>query len=78
MFILKNIYNSKNICAFESESDAFEIIMSLVEEAGYEMFLHHYLEYGNTYEGSLYAAKTAKKVEIENYYIEEIPYLKEG
>ena len=67
MFILKNIYNSKNICAFESESDAFEIIMSLVEEAGYEMFLHHYLDY-----------ETAKKVEIENYYIEEIPYLKEG
>lgn len=76
MVMLRNIYTGENICAFDNEADAFEIVMSLVEECAYNQYLELTLTFGYD---ELRACKTARKEAeyfIEGLYFQEFPYIK--
>ena len=74
MIMLRNIYTGENICAFDNETDAFEMVMSLVEECACDTFYIH-LNYGNTIENAYEHAKNDADDYIEGLYFQKIPYV---
>lgn len=76
MIVLRDIYENEDICIFDNETDAFEIIMSLVEEKIYETFQFYYLRCGNAYEDAQELAAEAADEFIERLYFQEVPYVK--
>lgn len=76
MVMLRNIYTGENICAFDNETDAFEMLMALVEEYAYNQYLELTLTFGYD---ELRAHKVARKEAeyfIEGLYFQEVPYVK--
>lgn len=75
MIMLRNIYTGENICAFDNETDAFEMVMSLVEE----YICNQYLELTLIFDyDEIRACKVAKKEAeyfIEGLYFQEFPYI---
>lgn len=76
MIVLRDIYENEDICIFDNEADAFEMIMSLVEEKFYETFQFYYLRCGNAYEDAQELAAEAADEFIEGLYFQEVPYVK--
>ena len=76
MVMLRNIYTGENICAFDNETDAFEMVMSLIEEREYDQYLKLILLFN--YDESTARERARETVEyfIEGLYFQELPYIK--
>ena len=78
MIMLRNIYTGENICAFDNETDAFEMVMSLVEGREYNQYLELTLAFDYD---EIRARKVARKEAeyfIEGLYFQEFPYIHQG
>ena len=77
MVMLCDIYTGENICTFDNETDAFEMVMSLVEEREYDQYLKLTLVFN--YDESTARERARETVEyfIEGLYFQEIPHIKE-
>ena len=71
MIMLRDIYTGENICAFDNETDAFEMVMSLVEGREYDQYIELILVFD--YDEAR-ARKVARK-EAE-YFIEGLYFQK--
>lgn len=75
MIMLRDIYTGENICAFDNETDAFEMVMSLVEEKEYNQYLKLTLAFD--YEEPIARKMAREKAEyfIEGLYFQKFPYI---
>ena len=75
MIMLRDIYTGENICAFDNETDAFEMVMSLVEEKEYNQYLKLTLAFD--YDEPIAHKMAREKAEyfIEGLYFQKIPYI---
>ena len=76
MVMLRDIYSGENICAFDNETDAFEMVMALVEEREYNQYLELVLAFDYDEERARYVANKEAGYFIEGLYFQEFPYIK--
>ena len=76
MIMLRDIYTGENICAFDNETDAFEMVMSLVEEYICNQYLELTLIFGYDEPRACKVAKKEAEYFIEGLYFQEFPYIK--
>ena len=74
MIMLRNSYRGENICAFDNETDAFEMMMSLVEEEAYEDFCF-WLNAGSSVKVAIEQAMDTVDEFVEGCYFQEFPYI---
>lgn len=75
MIMLRNIYTGENICAFDNETDAFEMVMSLVEEYICNQYLELTLIFGYDEPRACRVAKEKAEYFIEGLYFQKFPYI---
>lgn len=76
MVMLRNFYTGENICAFDNETDAFEMLMALVEEYTYNQYLELTLTFGYDELRARRVARKEAEYFIEGLYFQEFPYIK--
>ena len=76
MIMLRDIYTGENICAFDNEPDAFEMVMSLVEGREYNQYLELTLTFGYDEPRARRVARKEAEYFIEGLYFQEFPYIK--
>lgn len=76
MVMLRNFYTGENICAFDNETDAFEMLMALVEEYTYNQYLELTLTFGYDEPRAHKVARKEAEYFIEGLYFQEFPYIK--
>lgn len=76
MIMLRDIYTGENICAFDNETDAFEMVMSLVEGREYSQYLELTLTFGYDETRARKVARKEAEYFIEGLYFQEFPYIK--
>lgn len=76
MIMLHNFYTGENICAFDNETDAFEMLMALVEEYTYNQYLELTLTFGYDESRAYKVARKEAEYFIEGLYFQEFPYIK--
>ena len=76
MIMLRDIYTGENICAFDNETDAFEMVMSLVEAREYNQYLELILTFGYDEPRARRVARKEAEYFIEGLYFQEFPYIK--
>lgn len=77
MVMLRNIYTDENICGFNNETDAFEMLMALVEEYAYNQYLELTLTFGYDETRARKVAKNEAEYFIEGLYFQDFPYIKD-
>jgi hypothetical protein len=73
--MLRDIYTGENIWAFDNEIDAFETVMSLVEEKEYNQYLRLTLVFNYDEPIARKMARETAEYFIEGLYFQEFPYL---
>ena len=75
MIMLRDIYTGENICAFDNETDAFEMVMSLVEEKEYNQYLKLTLTFDYDEPIARKVAREKAEYFIEGLYFQNFPYI---
>ena len=75
MIMLRDIYTGENICAFDNETDAFEMVMSLVEGREYNQYLELTLAFDYDEAHARKVARKEAEYFIEGLYFQKFPYI---